>query len=114
MTKNKSVFVNLNCFLFCVTYTSFVFSFESGNGINVEEQGYLKNIGQPEQEAQVAQGQFQYTSPEGELIQLIYTADENGFQPQGPHLPTPPPIPPAIQRALEFLSSLPPQQEQKK
>lgn len=30
-----------------------------------------------------------------------------GFQPQGDHLPTPPPIPPEIQRALEYLSTLP-------
>lgn len=90
----------------------YYFSYETGNGINAEEQGYLKNAGQPEQEAQVAQGQVSYTSPEGELIQLSYIADENGFQPQGAHLPTPPPIPPQIQRALEFLASLPPQQQQ--
>lgn len=77
----------------------------------MEEQGYLKNAGQPEQEAQVVQGQFQYTSPEGELIQLTYIADENGFQPQGNHLPTPPPIPPAIQKALDYIASLPQKQQ---
>ncbi|KAJ0179910.1 hypothetical protein K1T71_004501 [Dendrolimus kikuchii] len=27
----------------------------------------------------------------------------------GEHLPTPPPIPPAIQKALDYLKSLPPQ-----
>lgn len=36
---------------------------------------------------------YSYYSPEGELISVTYTADENGFQPQGDHLPTPPPIP---------------------
>lgn len=55
----------------------------------------------------MAQGQFHYTSPEGQVIQLSYIADENGFQPQGDHLPTPPPIPPAIQRALDYLATLP-------
>lgn len=78
----------------------------------MEEQGYLENAGEPEQESQVVQGQFQYTSPEGELIQLTYIADKNGFQPQGAHLPTPPPIPPAIQRALDFIASLPQKQHE--
>ncbi|RZC36720.1 Chitin bind 4 domain containing protein [Asbolus verrucosus] len=86
---------------------SYKYSYETGNSITAEEQGFLKNAGQPEQEAQVAQGQFQYTSPEGQVIQVSYIADENGFQPQGEHLPTPPPIPAAIQKALDFLATLP-------
>nr|CAI5833502.1 unnamed protein product [Callosobruchus analis] len=91
---------------------SYNYGYETGNGIVAEEQGYLKNAGQPEQEAQVAQGQYQYTSPEGQIIQLTYVADENGFQPQGEHLPTPPPIPPAIQRALDWIAQQPPAPEE--
>ncbi|KAI4465724.1 cuticle protein [Holotrichia oblita] len=82
-------------------------NYETGNGIAAEEQGFLKNAGQPDDEIQVAQGQFHYTDPDGQLIQLSYIADENGFQPQGDHIPTPPPIPAAIQRALELLATLP-------
>ncbi|CAK1553611.1 unnamed protein product [Leptosia nina] len=83
--------------------------YETGNEINAEESGYVKNFGKGEgEEVQVAEGKFSYKSPDGTPISLSYIADENGFQPQGDHLPTPPPIPPAIQRALEYLKSLPP------
>ncbi|XP_075971008.1 uncharacterized protein LOC142973255 [Anticarsia gemmatalis] len=87
---------------------SYKWSYETGNGISAEEQGYVKNQGIPEQEAQTAQGQYQYTAPDGQVIQLQYLADENGFQPQGAHLPTPPPIPPEIQTSLDYLATLPP------
>ncbi|KAL4706565.1 hypothetical protein ACJJTC_015763 [Scirpophaga incertulas] len=90
---------------------SYKWSYETGNGIAAEEQGYVKNQGVPEQEALTAQGQYQYTAPDGQVIQVQYIADENGFQPQGAHLPTPPPIPPEIQKALEYLATLPPSNE---
>ncbi|XP_021932411.1 endocuticle structural glycoprotein SgAbd-2-like [Zootermopsis nevadensis] len=91
---------------------SYKYSFETGNGIAVEEAGFLKNAGNPETEAQVAQGSASYTSPEGQQIKLTYVADENGFQPQGAHLPTPPPIPEPIQRALQYLATLPPSSQE--
>lgn len=81
--------------------------YETGNGIYEDQQGYPKGP-----EGQAVQGQFQYQSPEGQVIRLVYTADENGYRPQGDHLPTPPPIPPAIQRALEYLATLPPQKDE--
>lgn len=61
-----------------------------------------------------AQGGFQYTSPDGTPISLSYVANENGFQPQGAHLPVPPPIPDAIARALDWIAAHPePQQPQR-
>ncbi|NP_001036869.1 endocuticle structural glycoprotein ABD-4-like [Bombyx mandarina] len=87
---------------------SYKWSYETGNGISAEEQGYIKNQGIPEQEAQTAQGQYQYTAPDGQVIHVQYLADENGFQPQGAHLPTAPPVPAEIQKALDFLATLPP------
>ncbi|XP_055307860.1 endocuticle structural glycoprotein SgAbd-8-like [Sitodiplosis mosellana] len=84
---------------------TYKWAYETGNGIKAEESGFLKNAGVPDQEAQVAQGSYSYTAPNGQLISVTYIADENGFQPQGDHLPTPPPIPPAIQRALEYLAT---------
>jgi hypothetical protein len=50
--------------------------------------------------SQVVQGRFSYPAPDGTPITIEYTADENGFHAQGAHIPTPPPIPEAIRRAL--------------
>lgn len=60
----------------------------------------MKNAGS-DAEAQSVSGSFSYTGDDGQKITLTYTADENGFQPQGDHLPTPPPIPPEILKSLE-------------
>jgi hypothetical protein len=79
-----------------------VYSYETGNGIVAQEQGYLKNAGQKDLEAQVATGSFSYTGPDGVLYTVTYTADENGFRAEGAHLPTPPPIPDAIARSLNL------------
>lgn len=46
-------------------------------------------------------GSYSYTAPDGQKITVTYTADENGFVPQGDHLPTPPPIPDAILKSIE-------------
>jgi hypothetical protein len=85
---------------------SYRYSYQTSNGIAADEQGALKNVG-TDAEGIAAAGQFSYVSPEGVPIRVVYSADDNGFQPQGDHLPTPPPIPPAIQRALEYLATLP-------
>lgn len=45
---------------------------------------------------------------DGKVYSLKYTADENGYRPVGDFLPTPPPVPEAIARAVEYLKSLPP------
>lgn len=89
-----------------------VISYETGNGIVAQEEGYLKNAGNPEAEAQEVQGSYQYTADDGTPISVTYLANENGFQPQGEHLPTPPPIPPAIQRALDYIAANPQPEEQ--
>lgn len=86
-------------------------SYETANGITAEEQGQLKNAGNPETEALEATGSFKYTADDGTPIAVSYIANEGGFQPQGDHIPTPPPIPPAIQRALDWLAANPEPEE---
>ncbi|XP_041976351.1 larval cuticle protein LCP-17-like [Aricia agestis] len=87
---------------------SFQYSFETGNNIITDANGQLKNIGAEEPALEI-QGQVKYQSDDGTPIELTYIANENGYQPQGAHLPTPPPIPADIQRALAYLATAPPQ-----
>lgn len=79
------------------------FSYETGNNIIAEETGFLKNVGIKDEEALVQHGSYQYTSPEGTVITVTYTADEGGFRPEGVHLPTPPPVPEEIQKSLDLI-----------
>lgn len=53
-------------------------------------------------ESESVSGSFSYTGADGMQYSITYTADEYGFHPQGDHLPTPPPIPPEIQRGVEL------------
>ncbi|CAH0554726.1 unnamed protein product [Brassicogethes aeneus] len=69
------------------------YSYKTAHGTSVHEQG----IGGVQ-----AIGGFSFQSPDGKNYQLTYVADENGFRPQGAHLPTPPPIPDYILRSLEY------------
>ncbi|XP_019878005.1 pupal cuticle protein 36 isoform X2 [Aethina tumida] len=74
---------------------SYQYAFETSNSIAAQEQGHDAGDGNN------AQGSFSYVSPEGEHISISYSAGQEGFQPQGAHLPTAPPIPEEILKALE-------------
>ncbi|CAB3379171.1 Hypothetical predicted protein [Cloeon dipterum] len=86
---------------------SYKYSYETSNGITVDEKGFVKPNPAPSEpentEIQVAEGSFSFTDKvTGQKFSITYTADENGFQARGDHLPTPPPIPEALQRAIEL------------
>ena len=52
----------------------------------------MSESGQPEDDDSYSvSGQFSYTGPDGVTYTVVYTAGEQGFQPQGDHLPTPVP-----------------------
>lgn len=78
---------------------SFRYAYETADGVQAQEQGVLRDDGQ--EGSQQSQGSFSFTAPDGNQYSISYIADENGFQPQGAHLPTPPPIPEEILKALE-------------
>ncbi|PZC85406.1 endocuticle structural glycoprotein ABD-4 [Helicoverpa armigera] len=85
---------------------SYQYAFETGNGISADQKGDLKKVG--DVDALEVQGEFSYPGENGQTIHLTYTADENGFHPQGDHLPTAPPVPEAIQRSLAYLATAAP------
>ncbi|KAJ8951381.1 hypothetical protein NQ317_010122 [Molorchus minor] len=74
--------------------------YETGNGIHAQETGYIKFKGDEKHETLVQQGTFTYHDEHGHPITLTYIADEHGFQPQGDHLPTPPPVPVEFQKLI--------------
>ncbi|XP_054256897.1 endocuticle structural glycoprotein ABD-4-like isoform X2 [Macrosteles quadrilineatus] len=91
---------------------SYVYNYKTANDIEVEEEGTIKKAvspATPEEENVIAvKGKYSYKADDGTLIELIYTADdETGFVAQGAHLPTAPPIPEAIQKALAYIASQP-------
>lgn len=62
------------------------FAYETSDGVSRQEQAELKNAG-TEQEALVVRGTIKWVAADGQEYTLNYIADENGFQPQGDHLP---------------------------
>ncbi|XP_061394876.1 larval cuticle protein 65Ag1-like [Musca vetustissima] len=65
---------------------SFQYVSETSDGSKTEAQGQLKNIG-TEQEAIAVRGSYSFVADDGQTYTVEYVADENGFQPQGAHLP---------------------------
>ncbi|XP_075163087.1 uncharacterized protein LOC142235712 [Haematobia irritans] len=99
------------CF-FCACITRFVsqvnadgtygFDFAQSSGLEFKEIG---------QGGVFAEGSYQYVSPEGEHISVTYSADETGFHPESDILPTPPPIPAYILKALDYIRDHPTAEE---
>lgn len=75
------------------------YSYETANGITAQEQGYLKP-NMPGGPGEAVSGSYSYVSPDGQVITVTYTADENGFVPYGTHIPTPPMIPSIVKGVL--------------
>lgn len=72
----------------------------SADGSLLEQEGHLKDLGDAEGPVQVTSGSFSFIGDDGKTYTVRFTADENGFQATGDHLPTPPPIPEEIRKSL--------------
>ncbi|XP_017017887.1 larval cuticle protein 65Ab1-like [Drosophila kikkawai] len=63
---------------------------ETSDGTSINQDGVLKDVG-TEHEAAVVHGSFSWVDEKtGEKFTVTYVADENGYQPQGAHLPVAP------------------------
>ncbi|XP_045498191.1 cuticle protein CP14.6-like [Colias croceus] len=86
------------------------YGYETSNGIKGEESGVLKNAGREDEGLEV-QGSHSYIGNDGQTYSIKYIANENGYQAQGAHLPTPVPVPEYIVRALDYIAAHPPKVE---
>ncbi|XP_030385577.1 larval cuticle protein 65Ag1-like [Scaptodrosophila lebanonensis] len=68
---------------------SYSYGYETSNGINAQEEGHLINAGS-DNESIAVKGSFQFVGDDGVTYTINYVADENGFQPQGAHVPVAP------------------------
>ncbi|KXJ75277.1 endocuticle structural glycoprotein SgAbd-5 [Aedes aegypti] len=62
------------------------FEVETSNGIRQQEQAELRSFGD-DNAAIVVRGSYSFTADDGQVYTVNYIADENGFQPEAPHLP---------------------------
>ncbi|ALC40828.1 maker24 [Drosophila busckii] len=82
---------------------NFAYSYDITNGIGAQEAGDDHNH---------VHGQYHFVSKEGLPVAISYTADENGYHPHGDLLPTPPPTPEAILKALAYIEAHPHKEQQ--
>ncbi|KAH8297774.1 hypothetical protein KR054_009734 [Drosophila jambulina] len=65
---------------------SFKYDWETSDGQSGDAVGQLNNIGS-DHESLAVHGSYRYIGDDGVTYEVKYVADENGFQPQGAHLP---------------------------
>lgn len=69
----------------------YVYSYELSNGQTHEEKAELKTVQGEEGpvETLVRSGSYSYVDPAtNQVYKITYTADENGFHPEGAHIPS--------------------------
>ncbi|KPI99671.1 Endocuticle structural glycoprotein SgAbd-1 [Papilio xuthus] len=79
---------------------SYKYEYEIADGTHVGEEGYFTNP-KATDESIVKKGWYSFTDNNGKVYTVTYWADESGYHATGDHLPTPPPVPPAIQAAID-------------
>lgn len=73
-------------YFYHLTHNISFYRYETSDGVSRSEEAQLKNVG-TENEALVVRGTVTWVAADGQTYTLNYVADENGFQPEGAHLP---------------------------
>lgn len=60
--------------------------YEQSDGVSRSEEAVLKNVG-TEQESIEVRGSVTWTAPDGQVFTLNFVSDENGYRPEGAHIP---------------------------
>ncbi|KAK3857467.1 hypothetical protein Pcinc_036300 [Petrolisthes cinctipes] len=76
---------------------NFKYAFETSNGIYKEKTGVPGSAGQSNM-----RGSWRFSLPDGTIAEVTFIADENGYQPQSPLIPTPHPNPPHVEALLRI------------
>ncbi|XP_063598394.1 cuticle protein AMP1A-like [Penaeus indicus] len=74
---------------------NFNYAFETSNGIFQETVGTPGSAGQSN-----LVGSYRFTDPDGNVVEVRYTADEEGFRPESDAIPQPPPLPEFVYELL--------------
>ncbi|XP_041984737.1 flexible cuticle protein 12-like isoform X2 [Aricia agestis] len=85
-----------------LTDQGYHYAYETSDGTKAEQDGQVLPGAKPEEGSLRVTGSFSYVGDDGQTYSITYTADENGYQATGNHLPTPPPIPQDILRSLQL------------
>lgn len=60
---------------------SFHYRYRTGNNIDAHETGFIKDISERYPNGILVQhGEYSYEAPNGEIVNVQYTADEHGFR----------------------------------
>ncbi|KAH8365502.1 hypothetical protein KR093_001486 [Drosophila rubida] len=71
-----------------VNVDGFNYGVETDDGTKISANGQLKQVG--DEQGIAVKGSYAFVDTDGQLHELSYVADENGFQPQSADLPVAP------------------------
>ncbi|EDV36228.1 uncharacterized protein Dana_GF12858 [Drosophila ananassae] len=82
------------------------YHYELKDGSKATQDGVLKSVN-AKQNGEAVHGKYSFVGDDGQTYVVSYTADENGYRAVGDHLPTPPPTPESVLKALEYIRTHP-------